>query len=104
MFHWKKKNAEEGLDVYIPHWVNAPIKCFLSNSFSWEFSLKIVCNDVWVLPKKMPFFDVMGLRQQVNIDLAKKIYQRFLLSNVTGSQSPRNSSATENSADELLAV
>ena len=55
-------------------------------------------------PKKCPFFDVMGLRQQVNIDLAKKIYQRFLLSNVTGSQSPRNSSATENSADELLAV
>ena len=46
----------------------------------------------------------MGLRQQVNIDLAKNIYQRFLLSNVAGSQSPRNNSATENSAEELLAV
>ena len=53
---------------------------------------------------KNALFDVMGLRQQVNIDLAKNIYQRFLLSNVTGSQSPRNNSATENSADELLAV
>ena len=74
MFQWKNgRHAKEGQDVYIPHWVNAPTKCSLSNSFSWEFLLKNVSNDVWVLPKKMPFFDVEGLRQQVNIDLAKKI-------------------------------